>query len=124
MLRSKNTVSKCKDGPTKTSSRKLTRQHPRRVTADLYCNIKQEIHLVRNDMVQSSKTRVVYCKAIFFSMKYFFLNFQSSTATGSSDVYSVSIVNILEYILISQIEFGLAHDSRSFRQTFAGSLRI
>jgi hypothetical protein len=57
-------------------------------------------------------------------MKYFFLNFQSSTATGFSDVYSISIVNILEYILISQIEFGLAHDSRSFRQTFAESLRI
>jgi hypothetical protein len=75
MLRSKNTVSKCKDGPTKTSSRKLTRQHPRRVTADLYCNIKQEIHLVVNDMVQSNKTRVVYCKAIFFFNEIFLFKF-------------------------------------------------
>jgi hypothetical protein len=66
MLRSKNTVSKCKGGPTKTSSRKLTRQRPRRVTANLHFNIKQEVHLVLNDMVQSSKTRVVYCKASFF----------------------------------------------------------
>jgi hypothetical protein len=32
-------VSKCEGGPTKTSSRKLTRQRPRRVTADLHCNI-------------------------------------------------------------------------------------
>jgi hypothetical protein len=91
---SKNTVSKCKGGPTKTSLRKLTRQRRRRVTADLHCNIKQEVHLVLNDMVQSSKT-------------------MSSTATGSSDVYSISKVNIVQYILISQIEFGLAHDSRS-----------
>jgi hypothetical protein len=59
-------VSKYKDGPTKTSSRKLTRQRPRRVTGDLHCNIKQGVHLVLNDMVQSSKTRVVYCKASFF----------------------------------------------------------
>jgi hypothetical protein len=117
-------VSKCKGGPAKTSSRKLTRQRRRRVTADLHCNIKQEVHLVLNDMVQSSKTMVVYCKASFFSMKYIFLNFQSSTATGSSDVYSISKVNIVQYILISQIEFGLAHDSRSFRQTSAESLRI
>jgi hypothetical protein len=62
-------VSKCKGGPTKTSSKKLRRQHPRRVTADLHCNIKQEVHLVLNDMVQSSKTRVVYCKASFFFNK-------------------------------------------------------
>jgi hypothetical protein len=87
------------------------------------CNIKQEVHLVLNDMVQSSKTMVVYCKASFFSIKYIFFNFQSSTATGSSDVYSISKVNIVQYILIRQIEFGLAHDSRSFRQT-SGSLRI
>jgi hypothetical protein len=52
-------------------------------------------------------------KLVFFSMKYIFFNFQSSTATGSSDVYSISKVNIVQYILISQIEFGLAHDSRS-----------
>jgi hypothetical protein len=121
-------VSKCKDGPTKTSLRKLMRQRSRRVTADLHCNIKQEVYLILNDMVQSSKTRVVYCKASFFSMKYFlfkiFRVFYPSTVTGSSDVYSISKVNILEYILISQIEFGLAHDSRSFRQTSAGSLRI
>jgi hypothetical protein len=105
-------VSKCEGGPTKTSSRKLTTQHPRRVTADLHCNIKQEVQLVLNDMVQSSKTRVVYCKdSFFFNGIFLFLNFQSSTATGSSDVYSISKVNILKYILIRQIEFRLAHDS-------------
>jgi hypothetical protein len=95
-------VSKCKDGPTKTSSRKLTRQHSRRVTADLHCNIKQEVHLILNDMVQSSKTMVVYCKTSFFSMKYFFFNFQSSTATGSSDVYSISKVNIVGTIYFNK----------------------
>jgi hypothetical protein len=65
-------VSKCKGGPTKTSPRKLTRQHRRRVTADLHCNIKQEVHLVLNDMVQSSKTMVVYCKASFFFNEIYF----------------------------------------------------
>jgi hypothetical protein len=51
-------------------------------------------------------------KLVFFQRDISFLNFQPYTATGSSDVYSISKVNILKYILISQIEFGLAHDSR------------
>jgi hypothetical protein len=59
-------VSKYKDGPTETSSRKLTRQRPRRATADLHCNVKQEVRLVLYDVVQSSKKRILYSKASFF----------------------------------------------------------
>jgi hypothetical protein len=103
-------VSKCEGGPTKTSSRKLTTQHPRRVTADLHCNCNIAIAILSKKF---SLYSMIWCRAVrqglctvkivfFFNGIFLFLNFQSSTATGSSDVYSISKVNILKYILIRQ----------------------
>jgi hypothetical protein len=89
-------VSKCKGGPTQNIIKKVDEAASQKSYSRLalqyailqYCNIKQEVQLVLNDMAQSSKTRVVYCKASFlFNERFLFLNFQPSTATGSSDVY-------------------------------------